>query len=171
MIIAVMSVAEHKAQAQTCVRCYVVTVSDTRTLETETSGRAIAELLEEAGHTVIGREVVRDEPDAVTHALRKQIARGAEAIITTGGTGIAKRDSTYEAVTTLLDKRIDGFGELFRVLSFEDIGPAAMLSRACAGAAGGCAIFMLPGSEAAVRLAMQRLIIPELGHVVRELKK
>lgn len=166
-----MSVAEHKAHAPASVKCFVLTVSDTRTLETETSGRAIADLLEGAGHTVAGRDVVRDDPDAVTTVVRKFIGRGADAIITTGGTGIGRRDSTYEAVTALLDKTLDGFGELFRTISFQDIGPAAMLSRACAGVSGGCAIFMLPGSEAAVRLAMERLILPELGHVVRELRK
>ena len=167
-----MSVAEHRAQSPARVACFVLTVSDTRTLATETSGRAIAELLERDGHVVTGREVVRDEPAEVARVIRAQLARGdARVLITTGGTGIAKRDSTYEAVTALLDKRLDGFGELFRMLSYAEIGSAAMLSRATAGIAGGCAIFMLPGSEAAVRLAMERLILPELGHVVRELTK
>jgi molybdopterin adenylyltransferase len=167
-----MSVADHRAQAPASVACFVLTVSDTRTLATETSGRTIATLLEAAGHVVVGREVVKDEPHDVTNVIRGEIGRGqVRAIITTGGTGIAKRDSTYEAVTSLLDKRIDGFGEIFRMLSFGEIGPAAMLSRATAGVSAGCAIFMLPGSEAAVRLAMERLILPELGHVVRELTK
>ena len=156
-----MSVTEHRALSPTSVACFVLTVSDTRTLETETSGRAIAELLVAAGHTVVDRRIVRDE-----------IAAGrARAIITTGGTGIAKRDSTYEAVTALFHKRLDGFGELFRMLSYEDIGSAAMLSRATAGVASGCVIFMLPGSEAAVRLGTEKLIAPELGHIVRELTK
>jgi molybdopterin adenylyltransferase len=165
-----MSVSDHHAQAPARVSCFVLTVSDTRTEETDTSGQAIAELLEMHGHRVVGRRIVRDEPTEVTAIVREQTASGlARVILTTGGTGIARRDSTYEAVTGLFDKRIDGFGELFRVLSFEDIGPAAMLSRATAGIAGTCAIFVLPGSEAAVRLAMQRLILPELGHIVREL--
>jgi molybdopterin adenylyltransferase len=168
----VMSVAEHRAQSPSQVSCFVLTVSDTRTVGTDTSGRAIADLLEQAGHVVTDRQAVRDEPAQVTDVIRRQLAAGqARVIITTGGTGIARRDSTYEAVTALLDKRIDGFGELFRMLSFEAIGPAAMLSRATAGVAAGCAIFMLPGSEHAVRLAMERLILPELGHVVRELTK
>lgn len=167
-----MSVAEHRAHALASVPCFVLTVSDTRTLATETSGRAIATLLEEAGHVVVGRQVVKDEPHEVTQAIRGEIGRGqVRAIITTGGTGIAKRDSTYEAVTSLLDKRLDGFGELFRMLSFAEVGSAAMLSRATAGVSAGCVIFMLPGSEAAVRLAMERLILPELGHIVRELTK
>ena len=167
-----MSVTEHRAHSPTNVACFVLTVSDTRTLQTETSGRAIADILIGAGHTVVDRQIVKDEPTAVKHAIREEIARGrARAIITTGGTGIAKRDSTYEAVTSLFEKRLDGFGELFRMLSFQDIGAAAMLSRATAGVAGGCIIFMLPGSESAVRLGTSRLILPELGHIIRELTK
>ena len=167
-----MSVSEHKANAPSRVSCFVVTVSDTRTLETETSGRAIAEMLEMHGHDVAGRVVVRDEPADVARVVREALARAdVDAIITTGGTGIARRDSTYEALTALFEKRLDGFGEFFRALSFEDIGPAAMLSRACAGVISGRVIFLLPGSEAAVRLAMRRLILPELPHIVRELRK
>jgi len=167
-----MSVAEHRAHSPTSVACFVLTVSDTRTLQTDTSGRTIAELLTAAGHTVVDRQIVRDEPADVARVIRGALAAGqARAIVTTGGTGIAKRDSTYEAITALFDKRLDGFGELFRMLSYQDIGSAAMLSRAAAGIAGGCAIFMLPGSEAAVRLGMTTLIIPELGHIVRELDK
>jgi molybdenum cofactor biosynthesis protein B len=167
-----MSVAEHHTKAPASVACFVLTVSDSRTLATETSGRAIAELLERAGHVVTGRDLVKDEPADVARTITNEIARGeARVIITTGGTGITKRDSTYEAVTSLFEKRIDGFGELFRMLSYADIGPAAMLSRATAGVASGCAIFMLPGSEAAVRLAMEKLILPELGHIARELTR
>jgi len=167
-----MSVADHKAHAPGHVSCFVLTVSDTRTIETETSGRAIAELLTAAGHRVVDRQVVKDDPKAVQGIIRDEIARGrVRAIVTTGGTGIARRDSTYEALASLFEKRIDGFGELFRMLSYEDIGSAAMLSRAAAGIAGGCVIFMLPGSEAAVRLGVTKLILPELGHIVRELTK
>lgn len=152
--------------------CHVLTISDTRTLETETSGRAIAELLTAAGHSVVGRAIVKDEPADVRRVVSEALqTSAARAIITTGGTGLAKRDSTFEALTALFDKRIDGFGELFRMLSFEEIGAAAMLSRATAGIAGGRVIFLLPGSEAAVRLAMERLILPELGHIVGELTK
>jgi molybdenum cofactor biosynthesis protein B len=167
-----MSVTEHRAQSPSHVTCFVLTVSDTRTLENDTSGQAIAALLAQAGHSVAPRRTVRDEPADVAAIVREQIGRKtARVIITTGGTGISGRDSTYEAVTALFEKRIDGFGELFRMLSFNEIGPAAMLSRATAGIAGGCAIFLLPGSEHAVRLAMERLILPELGHVVRELTR
>ena len=165
-----MSVAEHRAQSLSGVACFVLTVSDTRTLATETSGRAIAELLQGAGHVVVGREVVKDEPGDVARVVGEQVSRGeARVIITTGGTGLSTRDSTFEALTSLFSKRIDGFGELFRMISFQEIGSAAMLSRATAGIVNGCALFLLPGSEAAVRLAMTRLILPELGHVVREL--
>jgi len=167
-----MSVHEHRSQALSSVACFVLTMSDTRTMETETSGRAIAELLIEAGHTVVDRQVVKDDPAEVRRMVSEHIDTGTiQAVITTGGTGISRRDSTYEALTELFEKRLDGFGELFRTLSFEQIGAAAMLSRATAGVIRGCAVFMLPGSEAGVRLAMTRLVIPELGHVVRELTK
>jgi molybdenum cofactor biosynthesis protein B len=221
------SVSQHRATAPVCVRCFVLTVSDTRTLGTDTSGQAIAALLEEAGHALTGRETVRDEPTDVLRIIRRELdRRDAGVLITTGGTGITSRDSTYEAVTALFDKTIVGFGELFRALSFAEIGAAAMLSRATAGvisrpanndgahrtimqraavaverertapstepfaapagassaspeaepsASGStstrCAIFVLPGSEHAVRLAMTRLIIPELGHLARELAR
>jgi molybdenum cofactor biosynthesis protein B len=147
-------------------------MSDTRTAAQDTSAQAIVDLLEAAGHTVVGRTLLKDEPAEVTALVRGEIARcRARVIITTGGTGIARRDSTYEALVGLFDKTIVGFGELFRMLSFQEIGPAAMLTRATAGVAGGCAIFVLPGSEHAVRLAMTRLILPELGHIARELTK
>ncbi|MGE5243432.1 MAG: MogA/MoaB family molybdenum cofactor biosynthesis protein [Betaproteobacteria bacterium] len=165
-----MSHIGHKAEAPSAVRCFVLTVSDTRTEATDTGGRAVADLLRAAGHEVVGRAIVRDEIDEIRGALDRQLANPAvQAIITTGGTGISPRDTTFEVVSAMLGKRLDGFGELFRMLSYEQIGASAMLSRACAGAAAGRAIFALPGSEAAVRLAMERLIVPELGHVVREL--
>jgi molybdenum cofactor biosynthesis protein B len=152
------------------VACFVLTVSDTRTLET--SGRTIAELLTEAGHTVTDRKVVKDNPEDVYEAVTKAIINArVRAVITTGGTGLARRDSTFEALTSHFDKRIDGFGEHFRMLSYQEIGAAAMLSRATAGIIRGAVVFMLPGSEAAVRLATTKLIIPELGHIVRELTK
>jgi molybdenum cofactor biosynthesis protein B len=167
-----VSVAEHKAHAPTHVSCFVLTISDTRTLETETSGRAIADLLIEHGHAVIDRAIVRDEPTEVARLVREQAARpDVEAILTTGGTGLSRRDATYEALIGLFDKRLDGFGELFRALSFQAIGPPAMLSRACAGVVNGRIVFALPGSEHAVRLAMTRLILPELGHIRQELTK
>ncbi len=167
-----MSHLDHKATAPSSVRCYVLTISDTRIVSTDTSGRAIAELLEANGHQVSGRGIVRDDPEAIRTAIAQQLdAASAQVIITTGGTGITSRDSTYEVVCHLFEKRLDGFGELFRMLSYEAIGPAAMLSRACAGTASGKIIISLPGSENAVRLAMDKLLLPELGHLVRELSR
>ena len=166
-----MSSAEHKAQAPVSIACYVLTVSDTRTAETDTSGRAIRELLEAAGHRVTAHAIVKDDPLGVAAEVRTQLTHSdAEVIITTGGTGVTSRDGTYEAINGLLDKRLDGFGELFRMLSFAEIGAAAMMSRAMAGTAARKAIFVLPGSEHAVRLAMTRLILPELGHVVQQVR-
>ena len=164
-----MSQAEHKAQAPRTVRCFIVTVSDTRTDETDASGRAIADLLTAAGHQVAGRTIVKDDPDLVRGTIERQLASpDVHAIITTGGTGITSRDSTYEAVSGMLQKRLDGFGELFRMLSYQQIGSAAIMSRACAGLAAGRIIVCLPGSEAAVRLAVEKLLIPELGHLVQQ---
>ena len=167
-----MSHLDHKATSPASVACYVLTISDTRVDSTDTSGRAIVELLEAGGHRVAGRGIVRDDAAAIRATLNAQLAQAAvQAIITTGGTGITSRDSTYEVVTSLLEKRLDGFGELFRLLSFQEIGAAAMLSRACAGTASGKFILSLPGSEHAVRLAMTKLILPELGHLLRELSR
>jgi molybdenum cofactor biosynthesis protein B len=165
-----MAVSEHRRAAPASVRCAVVTVSDTRTEQTDASGRAIVELLTAAGHAVESKAIVRDEPDQVRAIVEAHLGR-VDAVITSGGTGIASRDSTCDAIGVLFEKRLDGFGELFRMLSFEEIGSAALLSRADAGVARGTAIFMLPGSEAAVRLGMTRLIVPELGHIVRELRR
>ena len=150
--------------------CFVLTISDTRTEANDRSGDAIVELLSGAGHQVIGRRIVRDDPSAVRELVHANAA-AADVIITTGGTGITARDSTYEALAAILDKRLDGFGELFRMLSYGEIGAAAMLSRAIAGSIGSTVIFSLPGSENAVRLAITKLILPEVGHVVRELRR
>ncbi len=160
---------EHKAAAPARVACYVITVSDTRTHETDTGGRAIVELLTAAGHIVAGRTIVRDDAELLRDCIGRQLADPAvQAIITTGGTGVSSRDCTYEAVTAMLWKRLDGFGELFRMLSYQQVGSAAMLSRAVAGTVAGRVVISLPGSEAAVRLALEKLLIPELGHLVRE---
>jgi len=160
---------EHKATAPASVGCYVVTVSDTRTEETDTGGRAIVELLTAAGHRVIGRSLVRDDPEQLRDAIGRQLANpDVQVVVTTGGTGITSRDCTFEAVSSMLWKRLEGFGELFRMLSYEEIGSGAILSRAVAGTVAGRIIVSLPGSEGAVRLALEKLLIPELGHLVRE---
>jgi molybdenum cofactor biosynthesis protein B len=165
-----VSVSLHRKDAALRVRCFVLTISDTRTRDTDASGNAIVETLTVAGHDVTGRDIVPDDPAAV-RAIVGARAAAVEAIITTGGTGITARDSTFEALSSLFEKKLEGFGELFRMLSYEQVGSAAMLSRACAGTVGRCAVFSLPGSEQAVRLAMTKLIVPEIGHVVRELTK
>jgi molybdopterin adenylyltransferase len=164
-----MGHVDHRAASPASVTVYILTVSDTRTEDTDTSGRAIVEALEGNGHKVWAREIVRDEPADVRAKVAAQLENPAvQAIITTGGTGISARDSSIEAIEGLLEKRLDGFGELFRMLSYEEIGPAAILSRASAGLARRKIVMSLPGSESAVRLALAKLILPELGHLVRE---
>jgi molybdopterin adenylyltransferase len=150
------------------IRCGVITASDTRTFETDTSGATIRAALTQAGHDVVRYEVVRDESAHIAALVRALASEGCKLIITNGGTGIARRDSTFEAIDGLLEKRLPGFGELFRMLSYADIGPGAMLSRATAGTYGSTLIFCLPGSTAAVRLALEKLIMPELSHLVWE---
>ena len=167
-----MSSSEHKAVAPPRVRVFVLTVSDTRTDDSDTSGLAICALLKDAGHQVAGKAIEKDEPRHVAELVRQQAVIGdVDAIITTGGTGLTSRDSTFEAIDALLTKRLPGFGELFRMLSYEEIGSAAMMSRACAGTIGQVVVISLPGSEAAVRLAMTKLVIPELAHLVQQATK
>jgi molybdenum cofactor biosynthesis protein B len=167
-----MSSAEHRATSPASVRCYVITVSDTRTADTDTGGRAVAELLTAGGHVVVGRRIVKDEPAEVAALVALNAdSDHVDVIITTGGTGITRRDSTFEAIDGLLEKRLPGFGELFRMLSYQEIGAAAMLSRACMGTCRGKIVVALPGSENAVRLALTRLVVPELGHLVNESRR
>jgi molybdenum cofactor biosynthesis protein B len=167
-----MSHQEHRAASPKRIRCYVLTVSDSRTEDTDTGGHLLRQFLADDGHDVVGHAIVPDEPVTLRAAIEAQLdAETVQAVVATGGTGISRRDGTYEVVSTLLDKRIDGFGELFRALSFEEIGPAAMLSRACAGTARGKILISLPGSQNAVRLGMIRLVLPELGHLVREVTR
>lgn len=173
------STNQHReAAAGRSASCAVTTVSDTRTFETDSGGALIRQCLEEAGHSIGDYRIVADEPEQIGTHLRT-LLRGPQStlhepisdydvIITTGGTGIARRDTTVEVVRELLDKELEGFGELFRMLSHQQVGPAAMLSRAVAGLADQVLIFTLPGSTNAVRLAMEELIIPELPHLVWE---
>jgi molybdenum cofactor biosynthesis protein B len=162
----------HRAVAPANVATAVVTVSDTRTLETDTGGALVAELLAKSGHDVVSRHIVRDDPDAIRAAVEEATSRdGTRAVVLTGGTGVAPRDVTPESVEPLLERVIPGFGELFRMLSFEQVGAAAMLSRAIGGIAGGKPLFALPGAPRAVELALSRLILPELPHLRSELDK
>jgi molybdenum cofactor biosynthesis protein B len=163
---------EHKATAPTSVACYVLTVSDTKTAETDTSGALIRQLLASAGHRVTGSAIVRDEPAEVARLVRAACADPAvQAVILTGGTGITSRDSTYEAIEALLDKRLPGFGELFRMLSYQEIGAAALLSRAQMGIHARRIVVSMPGSPNACRLALEKLVIPELPHLIREVSR
>jgi len=160
---------EHKKTAPKTVGCFVLTVSDTKTAATDTSGALIRDLLTAAGHRVVDSRIVRDEPADVARIVRDACTRDdVQAVVLTGGTGITSRDSTYEAVEALLDKRLPGFGELFRMLSFEEVGAAAMLSRAQMGLHARRIVVSLPGSPNACRLALEKLVIPELGHLLRE---
>ena len=158
---------EHKDKAHRTVRCAVITLSDTRTEETDTSGRRIRDLLAEQGQPVVSYRILKDEPEQITAVVRALLAQSeVDAIITNGGTGIAPRDTTFEAIQSLLEKEISGFGEMFRMLSYADIGAAAMLTRATAGVANGKVIISLPGSTGAVELGMTKLVLPELGHMM-----
>ncbi|OMF84684.1 molybdenum cofactor biosynthesis protein [Paenibacillus sp. FSL R7-0333] len=172
-MVRISSVEEHRSEAPDSVACYIITVSDTRTIDTDTGGPLIQSLLEAAGYTVTGRTIVKDDYEDIRELVYKSsVHSGIEAVLLTGGTGISPRDTTYEAVASLLDKSLPGFGEIFRLLSFtEDIGSAAMLSRAIAGTIGSTAVFSMPGSTGAIKLAMERLILPELRHVMREIYK
>lgn len=166
------SAEEHRAAAPVSIRCAILTVSDTRTAETDTSGALIRQLLKNAGHSVVSYSVVADDPGRIRAIVTEFINDdGIQAVLTNGGTGIAARDTSYEAIAGLLEKRLDGFGELFRMLSYQEIGAAAMMSRAVAGISGRTIIVAMPGSRNAVQLAMERLIIPELGHLVFETTK
>jgi molybdenum cofactor biosynthesis protein B len=163
---------QHRQAAPQAVRCAVVTVSDTRTLATDRGGELIVTFLESAGHESVRREIVPDEPQRIRSLIGELTAAAdVDAVLVTGGTGIAGRDQTFETISQMLTKPMPGYGELFRMLSFDEIGPAAMLSRAIGGVVGHAVVLTMPGSPAAVRLAMEKLILPELGHLVYEARK
>ena len=161
-----MSHQEHRQQAAGGLRCAVITVSDTRTPETDTSGRLMQEALVAAGHVIHAYCIVKDEPDDIRRLLQHHVRDvETDAVLLSGGTGLATRDGTYEVVRDSLEKELTGFGELFRYLSYAEIGAAAMMSRATAGVAGGTVVVSMPGSSAAVRLALEKLVLPELSHM------
>ena len=166
------SVHRHRESAPERVRVAVLTISDTRTPETDTGGDTVDDLMLEAGHEIVERAIVRDDASVIRTRLVDLLARPeVDAVVTTGGTGISARDTTYEVVDRMIEKKLDGFGEIFRMLSYEEIGAAAMLSRAVAGAVGTKFVACLPGSRNAVRLAAEKLLVPEISHVVFELRK
>lgn len=164
--------AEHRATAPEAVRCAIATISDTRTIDTDTGGKLLYDLLAQAGFEIAQREIVRDDPAAIRALLERWRDNPAiDAVLLTGGTGLSSRDQTFETVTSLITKSLPGYGELFRWLSYQEIGAAAMLSRAVGGLMGRTVVMSMPGSPAAVRLAVERLIAPELRHVVREARR
>ncbi len=168
-----MGVEEHKGKAPRVVQCAVITVSDTRTTQTDESGGYIVDALKKAGHIVIGYMLVRDERMQIRSAVDELMKnRSIEVILVNGGTGLSDRDVTTETIEPMLDKRLDGFGEIFRLLSYQEIGSAAILSRAIGGfTTNNVGIFCMPGSPKAVRLAMEKLILPELSHMVYEARR
>jgi molybdopterin adenylyltransferase len=166
------STEKHREASPERIRVAVLTISDTRTAETDTGGKIIVDSMQKAGHEVVYRAIVNDDAPQIKKSLEWLLTGvGVDAVITTGGTGISARDTTYEVVIRMLDKKLDGFGELFRMLSYEEVGAAAILSRAVAGVVGSKFVACLPGSTNAVRLAMEKLLVPEIPHVVFELNK
>jgi molybdopterin adenylyltransferase len=166
-----VSVHEHKEKGKKSIRCFVITVSDTRDKTTDTSGRMIEKFLVDEGHQTSGYSIVRDEPDEIDAVLNQALNNSdTDAVIVNGGTGIAPRDGTYEVVSRFLEKKLDGFGEIFRYLSYLDIGSAAVMSRAAAGTSRGKILISLPGSKGAVTLAMEKLVLPEIRHMVSQLQ-
>ena len=163
---------EHRSSAPTVVHCAVITVSDTRTLETDRGGARLIELLEEAGHELATRAIVPDDPAQMRPLLEEYCQNdGIDAVLMTGGTGISSRDQTFETVQQLINRPIPGYGELVRMLSYHDIGPAAMLSRATGGLMQKTLVLTMPGSPLAVELVMARIILPELCHLVHEAQR
>ncbi len=161
------SATEHRRHGPESVCGAIITVSDTRTLENDKSGQTVFELLQAKGHSVAERIVIPDEPSHIEeHVCRLVQADGVDIVLITGGTGIAPRDQTPDVVGKLFTKELPGYGELLRSLSYQEIGPAAMLSRACGGLVDQTVVLTMPGSTAAVRLAMEKLILPEMGHMV-----
>ncbi len=163
---------EHKADAPRQIRCAVITVSDTRTLETDSGGAEVIRFLTESGHLLVSREIVPDEPARMRPLLESyRDDDQIDAVLMTGGTGISSRDQTYETVSALMTKPLPGYGEMFRMLSYQEIGAAALLSRATGGLMNRTVVLTMPGSRAAVRLAMEQVILPELSHLVREARR
>ncbi len=164
-----MSYKEHKEKSPRTVTCAVLVISDSRTEETDESGKLLREKLGESGHQVTDYAILKNDSEAIKRKIKELLAQGElQVIITSGGTGVSHRDVTVETITTMLEKKLEGFGELFRSLSYQEIGTASIMSRAIAGVAGGKIIICIPGSLGAARLAIEKIILPEIGHMVRE---
>jgi len=167
-----MSVHEHKERGKKSIRFFVVTVSDTRDESSDTSGQTIRNLLQQNQHEIVDYRIVKDEPKDIENLLTEALGKvDVDAVIVNGGTGIAPRDGTYEVVSRFLEKKLDGFGEIFRYLSYLEIGSAAIMSRAAAGSARGKILISLPGSQAAVKLAMEKLVVSEIRHMVSQVQR
>ena len=167
-----MSAEQHRQYAPSILGFAVITVSDSRSAGDDTSGRTLAGLARDAGHRVESADLVKDDVAAIRRAVRQALAmEGVDVVVLTGGTGFSPRDVTLDAVEPLLEKRVEGFGELFRMLSYQQVGAAAMLSRAAAGLVGSRAVFLLPGSPKAVALAMEKLILAEAGHLLGQARR
>ncbi|MCH8123041.1 MAG: molybdenum cofactor biosynthesis protein MoaB [Bacteroidetes bacterium] len=163
--------SHQQSAADLTVRCAIITCSDTRTTDTDTSGAYIRTVLEEKGYEIAAYELVKDEPEQIRGMLNAHVDNGIDAVMINGGTGIARRDTTYDVVVAMLEKTLPGFGEIFRMLSYDEIGAASILSRAVAGSIGDTLVFSMPGSTGAVRLAMDKLIAPDLRHLVWEIRE
>jgi molybdopterin adenylyltransferase len=159
----------HPDQNPLSLACAIVTVSDSRTVETDTSGQLIRSLLLTAGHRISHYEILPDEPERIKQAIAQLSSEPINILLFNGGTGIAPRDTTYDAIASLLEKTLPGFGEIFRMLSFAEVGSRAMASRAVAGTIGRQVLFSMPGSSKAVKLAMEQLVLPEMVHLVKQL--
>ena len=167
-----MGYQEHKSHAPQSTSCALITISDTRTAETDDSGRIIREKLEEKGHKIVSSGILKDDAPVIRERIQHLLNdKEVQVIITNGGTGISKKDVTIEAISPLLEKRLEGFGEIFRFLSYQEIGSSSMMSRALAGIARGKVVICLPGSVGAVQLAVEKLVLPEIGHMVWEVTR
>jgi molybdenum cofactor biosynthesis protein B len=172
MEVNLVSTEEHRAAGPRQASVFVLTLSDTRDAATDTSGAAIRAALEGAGHVIAGQRILREDPERLERDLESVLLTpGYDVLIVNGGTGIAPRDLAFDTLARLYERTLPGFGELFRSLSYAEIGSAAMLSRASAGVARGKLVFSIPGSRGAVRLALEKLILPELGHLLGELRR
>ncbi|MFC2059891.1 molybdenum cofactor biosynthesis protein B [Chloroflexota bacterium] len=163
-----MGYLEHKHESPTSVSCAILTISDSRTEPDDDSGRLIRQRLEDNNHRVIAHGILKNDADSIKKEIHELLGGEAQIIIASGGTGIGSRDVTVETISPILDKKLDGFGELFRSLTYHEIGTGSIMSRAMAGVARGKVIICLPGSPDAANLAMDRIILPEMGHLVRE---
>jgi len=167
-----MSYREHKKESPQSVSCAVLIISDSRTEQTDESGKFLKQTLSQNGHRVLAYAILKNDAEAIERKIRELLRQeGLQVIITSGGTGISHRDITVETVSSIMEKKLDGFGELFRSLSYQEIGTASIMSRAVAGVVGGKIIICLPGSLGAAKLAIEKIILPEIGHMVREVTR